>query len=137
MLQTLADELNAAPIQHIGKLLVLWQPIPRRNTEIDGDRMPGPRNIKVIKYAKRFGQLSGDQDAACAGQPAPDPRAAPSSAPRRSDRSRPKEAPPGQLRMPSDPGSGAAAPRLCMKWDTTRAGVRQSPLCDGARPCDR
>lgn len=26
--QTLADELNAAPIQHIGKLLVLWRPMP-------------------------------------------------------------------------------------------------------------
>ena len=26
MFQTLADELNAAPIQHIGKLLVLWRP---------------------------------------------------------------------------------------------------------------
>ena len=26
MLQTLAEDLNAAPIQHIGKLLVLWRP---------------------------------------------------------------------------------------------------------------
>ena len=26
MYQQLADELNAAPIQHIGKLLVLWRP---------------------------------------------------------------------------------------------------------------
>jgi len=30
MFQTLADELNAAPIQHIGKLLVLWRPLPER-----------------------------------------------------------------------------------------------------------
>jgi RNA-binding protein len=29
-LTTLADELNAAPIQHIGKLLVLWRPMPER-----------------------------------------------------------------------------------------------------------
>ena len=28
MYQSLADELNAAPIQHIGKLLVLWRPKP-------------------------------------------------------------------------------------------------------------
>ena len=30
MLQQLADELNAAPIQHIGKLLVLWRPKPKK-----------------------------------------------------------------------------------------------------------
>jgi RNA-binding protein YhbY len=30
MLQALAEELDAAPIQHIGKLLVLWRPCPRR-----------------------------------------------------------------------------------------------------------
>jgi RNA-binding protein len=27
-LASLADALNAAPVQHIGKLLVLWRPIP-------------------------------------------------------------------------------------------------------------
>ncbi|RYH36257.1 MAG: YhbY family RNA-binding protein, partial [Alcaligenaceae bacterium] len=26
--QQLANDLNAAPIQHIGKLLVLWRPVP-------------------------------------------------------------------------------------------------------------
>ena len=30
MFQQLADELNAAPIQHIGKLLVLWRPKPKK-----------------------------------------------------------------------------------------------------------
>jgi RNA-binding protein len=30
MLQELADELGAAPIQHIGKLLVLWRPKPEK-----------------------------------------------------------------------------------------------------------
>ena len=30
MLLTLATELSAAPIQHIGKLLVLWRPMPAR-----------------------------------------------------------------------------------------------------------
>lgn len=54
--QTLADELNAAPIQHIGKLLVLWRPQPEKERAIDEDRMPGPRDFKVLKYSKRGGQ---------------------------------------------------------------------------------
>ncbi len=56
MFQTLADELGAAPIQHIGKLLVLWRPIPQRSKTVDDDRMPGPRDFKVLKYSKRGGQ---------------------------------------------------------------------------------
>ncbi len=56
MMQTLADELNAAPIQHIGKLLVLWRPKVEKEREVDEDRMPGPRDIKIVKYSKRFGQ---------------------------------------------------------------------------------
>ena len=56
MLQTLADELGAAPIQHIGKLLVLWRPKAERPREIDGERMPGPKDVKVLKYSKRGGQ---------------------------------------------------------------------------------
>jgi putative YhbY family RNA-binding protein len=56
MFLTLADELNAAPIQHIGKLLVLWRPIPEREKTVDEDRMPGPRDIKVLKYSTRGGQ---------------------------------------------------------------------------------
>ncbi len=54
--QTLADELSAAPIQHIGKLLVLWRPVPAREKTPAEDRMPGPRNVKVLKYSKRGGQ---------------------------------------------------------------------------------
>src|SRR5215217_6508409 len=56
--QQLADELNAAPIQHIGKLLVLWRPKPeveRERTE-DEDRKPGPRDVKILKFSKRGGQ---------------------------------------------------------------------------------
>lgn len=56
MMITLADELNAAPIQHIGKLLVLWRPMPEKVKAIGEDRMPGPRDVKVVKYSKRFGQ---------------------------------------------------------------------------------
>ncbi len=53
---TLADALGAAPIQHIGKLLVLWRPKPAKARAEDDERMPGPRDIKVLKYSKRGGQ---------------------------------------------------------------------------------
>ena len=54
--QNLCDELNAAPIQHIGKLLVLWRPKPTKERELDDERKPGPRDVKVLKYSKRGGQ---------------------------------------------------------------------------------
>ena len=56
MFQTLADELSAAPIQHIGKLLVLWRPKVTKEKVVDEDRMPGPRDFKVLKYSKQSGQ---------------------------------------------------------------------------------
>ena len=52
----LATELGAAPIQHIGKLLVLWRPRPEKERVENVDRMPGPREVKVLKYSKRGGQ---------------------------------------------------------------------------------
>jgi RNA-binding protein len=56
MFQELADELDAAPIQHIGKLLVLWRPQPDKERVKEEERMPGPRDFKVLKYSKRGGQ---------------------------------------------------------------------------------
>jgi len=56
LFQSVADELHAAPIQHIGKLLVLWRPMPEREKLPDEDRKPGPRDVKVLKYSKRGGQ---------------------------------------------------------------------------------
>ena len=56
MFQTLTDELSAAPIQHIGKLLVLWRPKVEKERVVDEDRMAGPRDFKVLKYSKRAGQ---------------------------------------------------------------------------------
>jgi putative YhbY family RNA-binding protein len=56
MYTQLADQLNAAPIQHIGKLLVLWRPKPAKDKAVDEDRKPGPRDVKVLKYSKRGGQ---------------------------------------------------------------------------------
>jgi RNA-binding protein len=48
----LADTLDAAPIQHIGKLLVLWRPVPPREQAERDDRMPGPRVVKILKFSK-------------------------------------------------------------------------------------
>ena len=56
MLQQLADTLNAAPIQHIGKLLVLWRPKPAKAKVVDEERRPGPKDVKVIQHSKRGGQ---------------------------------------------------------------------------------
>jgi putative YhbY family RNA-binding protein len=56
MFQALADELNAAPIQHIGKLLVLWRTKVEKIRPVDEDRKPGPRDFKVLKHSKRPGQ---------------------------------------------------------------------------------
>jgi RNA-binding protein len=52
MLATLADKLHAAPIQHIGKLLVLWRPIPPKEKAEREDRMAGPRTVKVVSFSK-------------------------------------------------------------------------------------
>ncbi|MBI5255299.1 MAG: ribosome assembly RNA-binding protein YhbY [Burkholderiales bacterium] len=51
-LATLADKLGAAPVQHIGKLLVLWRPIPPKEKTEREDRKPGPRVVKLLKFSK-------------------------------------------------------------------------------------
>ena len=44
-LDTLAEQLSAAPIQHIGKLLLLWRPTPEKEIPVvDEDRMRGHGN---------------------------------------------------------------------------------------------
>jgi putative YhbY family RNA-binding protein len=52
MMATLADGLGAAPIQHIGKLLVLWRPIPPKEKAERDDRQPGPRMVKLVSFSK-------------------------------------------------------------------------------------
>ena len=52
VLASLADELGAAPIQHIGKLIVLWRPIPPKERVARDDRMPGPKVVKILKFSK-------------------------------------------------------------------------------------
>jgi RNA-binding protein len=49
---TLADTLNAAPIQHIGKLLVLWRAIPPKEKVEREDRGAGPKIVKILKFSK-------------------------------------------------------------------------------------
>ena len=51
-LAALADRLNAAPVQHIGKLLVLWRPLPPVEQARRDDRMPGSRVVKILKFSK-------------------------------------------------------------------------------------
>ena len=52
MFAALADQLNAAPIQHIGKLLVLWRPMPPKEKAEREDRKPGPKVVKLLKFSK-------------------------------------------------------------------------------------
>jgi len=49
---TLADVLGAAPIQHIGKLLVLWRPMPPKEKVEREGRGSGPRVVKILKFSK-------------------------------------------------------------------------------------
>jgi RNA-binding protein len=52
MLADLADTLHAAPVQHIGKLLVLWRPIPPKVKTEREDRGAATRVVKVLKFSK-------------------------------------------------------------------------------------
>jgi RNA-binding protein len=51
-LATLAEQLGAAAVQHIGKLLVLWRPIPEKADAAKDDRKPGPRTVKLVSFSK-------------------------------------------------------------------------------------
>jgi RNA-binding protein len=53
MLTEMADKLDAAPIQHIGKLLVLWRPMEEVEAERTPDTNLGPRVVKILKFSKR------------------------------------------------------------------------------------
>ena len=52
MLAELTDTLGAASVQHIGKLLVLWRPVPPKVKAEREDRLPGPKVVKVLKFSK-------------------------------------------------------------------------------------
>ena len=72
MFQSVTEELSAAPIQHIGKLLVMWRPKVEKEKVVDENRMAGPREVKVLKYSKRAGQRPEVKTLRVLGQPAPD-----------------------------------------------------------------
>ena len=52
MFTSLADALGAAPIQHIGKLLVLWRPMPPKEKVEREGRGAGPKVVKILKFSK-------------------------------------------------------------------------------------
>ena len=52
MFAELANGLGAAAIQHIGKLLVLWRPMPPKEKPVRDDRQPGPRVVKLVSFSK-------------------------------------------------------------------------------------
>jgi RNA-binding protein len=49
---SLCDQLGAAPVQHIGKLLVLWRPVPPKEKAERDDRKAGPRIVKIVSFSK-------------------------------------------------------------------------------------
>ncbi len=49
---TLSDALSAAPIQHIGKLLVFWRPMPPKEKVEREGRGAGPKVVKILKFSK-------------------------------------------------------------------------------------
>lgn len=55
-LADISDQLSAAPVQHIGKLLVLWRPVPEKLRDEREDRGAGPKVMRVIKNSSRGGQ---------------------------------------------------------------------------------
>jgi RNA-binding protein len=55
-LAELADRLNAAPVQHIGKLLVLWRPSASVSESPPSRAGAGIRVVKVLSFSGRPGQ---------------------------------------------------------------------------------
>lgn len=51
--EQLCKELDAALVQHIGKLLVLYRPIPPKEEKINPDKKPGPRYEKIVKSTRQ------------------------------------------------------------------------------------
>jgi hypothetical protein len=52
MLAELADRLQAAPVQHIGTLLVLWRPIPEKEKVEREGRQAGPRMVTLVQPSR-------------------------------------------------------------------------------------
>lgn len=53
MLAELAHQLGAAPVQHIGKLLVLHRPLPLKVKEPTKEELKNrPRTVKLVEWSK-------------------------------------------------------------------------------------
>lgn len=52
MLEQLCDTLNAAPVQHIGKLLILWRPKLVDEPAARDQAGAGPRVVTLVKFSK-------------------------------------------------------------------------------------
>lgn len=52
LLNTLAADLGAAPIQHIGKLFVLWRPVPQRSEAAGEQGGAAPREVKIVRFSR-------------------------------------------------------------------------------------
>jgi putative YhbY family RNA-binding protein len=50
-LAQMADALKAAAVQHIGKLLVLWRPLPQRAAPQAPVHAAAPRVVKILKFS--------------------------------------------------------------------------------------
>lgn len=48
----LCHDLEAAPVQHIGKLFIVWRPMPEKVKERADDAKPMPRLVKLVKASK-------------------------------------------------------------------------------------
>lgn len=47
--ETICEELDAAPVQHIGKLLVIYRPKKDKTKEADSKRGKGMREVVIVK----------------------------------------------------------------------------------------
>jgi putative YhbY family RNA-binding protein len=52
LLREMADRLEAAPVQHIGKLLVLWRPVEDAKVAAPAKAGAAPRVVKILKFSK-------------------------------------------------------------------------------------
>ncbi|MBN8486348.1 MAG: YhbY family RNA-binding protein [Burkholderiales bacterium] len=53
VLNQLAEQLHAAPVQHIGKLLVLWRPLPEKSKAEPEEAKRGSRTVKLVTFARK------------------------------------------------------------------------------------
>jgi len=74
----IAEELDAAPVQHIGKLLIVHRPLPEPEREAPRRAKPGPATYLSRSGARRTTQHPGQRPPV----PAPRQRKAPAAAPR-------------------------------------------------------